>query len=64
MVLIKKHSGETEEYDPAKVRGAIIRAGAAPDLADRIIADVETHLYNGISTKEIYGIAFHMLDRE
>lgn len=64
MVLIRKHSGETEEFDSDKVRGAIVRAGAAPELADKIVADVQKRIRDGTTTREIYDIAFHLLDRE
>jgi hypothetical protein len=37
MIQIKKQSGNLEDFDRGKVRGAIIRAGASPEMADRIV---------------------------
>jgi len=64
MVLIRKQSGELEEFDSGKVRGAILRAGATEELAGRIVSEVEGKLKDGVTTHDIYELAFHLLDRE
>ncbi|MCX6694828.1 MAG: ATP cone domain-containing protein [Candidatus Altiarchaeota archaeon] len=64
MVLIRKQSGEAEEFDPNKVKGAIIRAGASEEIADKIVAGVEKRIHPGVSTAEIYHLAFQLLDHE
>lgn len=51
---VVKRSGEVEEFDPGKARNAIVRAGASPDEADRVLEKVEPHLYDGITTEELY----------
>ncbi len=60
-VLIRKYSGEKEEFSPDKVIEAITRAGADPKTAQDIVKAVEKELYDGISTKEIYHISFDLL---
>ena len=64
MVMIRKASGDMEEFSPNKVVTAIIRSGGTPDVADRVIKKLEKKLYKGISTREIYKITFRLLDRE
>jgi len=64
MVMIRKASGELEEFSSNKVVTAIVRSGGTPDVADRVIKKLEKKLYKGISTREIYKITFRLLDRE
>ena len=49
-----KRSGESEEYDRSKTRTAIIRAGTPEDQADEVLVKLESKLYDGITTEEIY----------
>ncbi len=62
MVLVTKQSGELEEFRPEKVENALIRAGVNRGLAADIISEVTRRLYDGITTDEIYGMAFRLLD--
>jgi hypothetical protein len=55
---VAKADGEREPYNPDKLRASLKRAGAAPDIAGSIAADVERGLYDGIPTREIYAKAF------
>ncbi len=64
MVMIRKASGAIEEFNTDKVVTAILRSGGTPDMADRVIKNLEKRLYNGISTREIYKITFGILNRE
>ncbi|MFH1055697.1 MAG: ATP cone domain-containing protein [Candidatus Altiarchaeota archaeon] len=63
MVQVRKHSGEFEDFDARKVSYALIRSGAKKELADGIVAEVETKAYDGITTGEIYHIAFQLLHK-
>ncbi len=63
-VMIRKASGELEEFNPDKVRTAIIRSGAAPDIANKIVKKVSERIKDGMSTKEIYRITFGLLKKE
>jgi len=64
MVDVVKKSGLKEPFDASKVKLAVLRSGASEALADRIVDRVEAKLYDGISTHDIYQIAFSFLDRE
>jgi len=60
-ILIRKASGESEFFDVAKLKHSLLRAGADKKSSDSIASEVETSLYEGISTKKIYDMAFRML---
>ncbi len=51
---VTKRSGETEEFDRAKTKTAVMRAGASSDEADDTIDRLLPRLYDGITTEEIY----------
>ncbi len=60
-VLVKKRSGEYEPFSEEKVRSSLQTAGADRELIDEIVDQVETKLYNGITTKEIHTHVFARL---
>lgn len=62
--LITKANGETEPYEPRKLRQSMRRAGANAVIVDQIADEVEDELYDGITTKEIYRQAFKKLKKE
>lgn len=64
MIKITKRSGEQELFDPGKLRRSLTRSGAKTAVIDYIISSVTDLLYDGISTKEIYKMAFAMLRKE
>lgn len=59
--LVTKADGETEPFSPQKLLQSLKRAGAAPQVAQSILGEVEKELYNGITTNEIYRHAFQHL---
>jgi len=61
---VTKASGETEEFKPGKIRGTCLRAGATPELAERIMREVKRKSYDGIPTKEILHITLKLLKKE
>lgn len=63
-IKIRKASGALEEFNPEKVKTAILRAGGTPEIADQVIKKLDKKLYNGIPTRDIYRITFGLLDRE
>ncbi len=63
-VEVVKRSGVREPYNPEKVKTAVIRAGASEELAGKILDKVESKLYDGITTHDIYKIAFKILEKE
>ncbi|HIH77010.1 MAG TPA: hypothetical protein HA343_06845, partial [Methanomassiliicoccales archaeon] len=51
---VVKRSGEVEEFDPAKALNAILRVGTSPEEAQAILESVRPHLYDGMTTEELY----------
>jgi len=64
VILVRKGSGEMEPFDPEKVRSAALRAGADPELVEKVVANVRNRVRNGVSTHEIYKIVFSLLKKE
>ncbi|OGI12268.1 hypothetical protein A3K64_03000 [Candidatus Micrarchaeota archaeon RBG_16_36_9] len=61
---VVKASGETEKFDPSKIKRTALRAGASEELANRIVQQVIKKSYDGISTKEILNLALKLLRKE
>lgn len=61
-ITVVKESGELEDYDAAKVRDALRRAGLSGKGADAIVERLERRLYNGITTRKIYKIVYELLE--
>lgn len=59
--IVKKRSGEGQEFSPEKLRMSLKRSGASDVVADEIIVEIGKLLYDGISTKIIYKKAFGLL---
>ncbi len=64
MVYIIKANGEKQEFKPQKLRKACLRAGASPELADEITNRVIRQIRNGMTTREIWRLAFRYLGKE
>lgn len=60
-IRIIKASGESEAFSADKLKMSLERAGANADEIDRILKEITDCLYEGISTKKIYRIAFNLL---
>jgi Holliday junction resolvase len=63
-IQVRKASGEVEEFDVEKLKKSLYNAGANQKLIDSIVNIVLSKLYPGITTKEIYQIAFARLKKE
>jgi hypothetical protein len=61
---IVKATGEREEFNPQKLRDSLMRAQASPEIADRVVNQIENELKEGSSTKDIYHHAFDVLGKE
>jgi hypothetical protein len=62
-ILITKASGEQVVFEESKLRNSLTKAGANEEAIARILYDIESQLYNGMSSKKIYQIAFGMLKK-
>jgi len=60
-MFIAKADGTTEEFEPHKLISSLKRAGAKDNVAEDITRDIETTLWDGMSTEEIYSRAFARL---
>ena len=56
-----KRSGESEEFDRRKTIAAVVRADVPLDEAEGIVNRLESQLYEGITTEEIYRRVHDML---
>lgn len=60
-ISITKASGQSAFYNEEKVKRSLIHAGASQAQAQAIAAEVGSRLYDGMSTREIFKIAYRML---
>jgi len=62
-IKIRKYSGELVDFDLDKLKISLRRTKANERLIENIILSVQKNLYDGISTKEIYQMAYKMLNK-
>jgi len=60
-VNIIKHSGDIVPFKVDKLKDSLRRAQASEDVIQRIVTQIESAIYEGITTKKIYQMAFKML---
>lgn len=60
---IIKHSGDIVEYNPDKLKKSLLKSGASKDVVDSILKAIRKEVYDGISTKHIYKMAFGLLKK-
>lgn len=60
-INITKASGERTAFSREKLRNSLERSGANEEIINKIISEVESRLYEGIPTGEIYQVAFDLL---
>lgn len=60
-IKITKASGEVVNFDESKLRQSLERANASKDVIDQISEEINSLLYGGITTKEIFKKAFSLL---
>lgn len=51
---VVKRSGEVEDFDPGKAINAVLRVGVSRKEAERIMEAIGPHLYDGMTTEELY----------
>ena len=62
-IYIIKSDGVRELFDPAKLERSLRKIGTAKETADMIVAEVESNLKEGHTTREIYHQAFALLKK-
>ena len=60
---IVKHSGNIVDYNPSKLKQSLLKSGASNLEVDAILHTIENQIYEGISTKQIYKMAFSLLKK-
>ena len=60
---IVKHSGNIVDYNPLKLEQSLMKSGASQTVVKTILDAIEKEIYEGISTKQIYKMAFGLLKK-
>lgn len=60
-IEIIKHSGEKQIYDENKLYRSLSKTNASESIKSKILDEVRNRLKNGMTTKEIYQMAFKIL---
>lgn len=63
-VNVIKATGEIEPFSGEKVVRSLLHAGASEELAQKILEQVEPHLYENIPTFQIYSTVMEILKKE
>jgi hypothetical protein len=61
---VVKFSGAVVDFEPEKLKKSLLKSGATPLVVDRILVTIQSQIYNGITTKQIYKLAFGLLKKE
>jgi len=61
---VKKYSGELVEFDVRRLKGSLSKSGASPDVVEEVWETMKPMVYDGISTRDLYKLAFRLLKRE
>ena len=62
-ITITKASGIQDKFSSEKLRASLKKSGADDNTVENILFEIESILYDGISTKKIYQAAFNMLKK-
>jgi len=60
---IVKHSGDIVDFNPTKLKQSLLKSGANTSVVDTILQTIQKEIYEGISTKQIYKMAFGLLKK-
>lgn len=63
-LVIVKSSGEKMIFSTEKLEKSLLRSGTSKAIADSIVEQVSSEVYEGISTKEIYNRAYVLLRKK
>jgi hypothetical protein len=63
-IQVVKGNGQRVVFDKEKLSQALRSSGASTEDQERVSRKVATRIYNGISTREIYQMAFDLLKQE
>jgi len=60
---VVKYSGTVVDYDAGKLKQSLLKSGASNSVVDNVLETIEKEIYEGISTKQIYKMAFGLLKK-
>jgi hypothetical protein len=60
---IVKYSGDIVDFNPIKLKQSLLKSGANQEVVDSILQTIQKDIYEGISTKQIYKMAFGLLKK-
>ncbi len=60
---IIKHSGDIVDYNPEKLKNSLLKSGAGQLVVKDILRQLEQEIFEGMSTKQIYKLAFGLLKK-
>ena len=60
---IVKHSGDVVDFNPEKLKNSLLKSGASKQVVENIMQAIRSEMYEGISTKKIYKMAFSLLKK-
>ncbi|WPO78539.1 ATP cone domain-containing protein [Flavobacterium sp. KACC 22761] len=58
-----KHSGRIVPFDIEKLKNSLQKSGASPNLIEKCLNQIQDQIYDGITTKQIYKLAFAILKK-
>lgn len=62
-MLVKKYSGELVSFDKSSLVHSLSKSGASRQEVDKVFNGIESQLYNEITTKKLYQLAFNELKK-
>lgn len=60
---IIKHSGNIVDFNRDKLKSSLLKSGANKHVVEDILQEIDKQIYEGISTKKIYKLAFGLLKK-
>ena len=63
-IHVKKYSGELVPFEPNKLRHSLTKSEASQEEVDKVFQSMQPSLYDGISTRELYQLAFDLLRQQ
>ncbi len=63
-MYVIKESGKKERFMPEKIKRSLLKAGSSNQMADEVLKDVKSKLYDGITTRIILQYALALLKKQ
>ncbi|MFA5555657.1 MAG: ATP cone domain-containing protein [Flavobacteriaceae bacterium] len=62
-MLVQKHSGELVPFDKSSLIQSLSKSGASQQEVAKVFSGIESNLYNKITTRKLYQLAFNELKK-